>query len=37
MKVTKFNRVVNCFNPGGIAGVDNPLRDDTLYYKKNLD
>ena len=24
-------------NPSGIAGVDNPLRDDTLYYKKNLD
>ena len=21
----------------GIAGVDNPLRDDTVYYKKNLD
>ena len=37
MNAIKQHRVVNTYNQSGIIGVDNPLRDDTIYYKKNLD
>ena len=37
MKQIKENRVVSLYHSSGITGVDNPLRDDTVFYKKNLD
>ena len=37
MKKIKEARIISAFHSSGISGVDHPLKDDTVYYKKNLE